>query len=295
MVLLIAGCNPADNAAENTAAPETQSSLPSSETDVEVPQKVVVLNSTNAEILHALGKDGHIVGVDGSAQSLGYPYLKEVKDLGHPFRPNVEGIVALRPDLVLATRENLEDKTAEQLRAAGLEVKILEESWKDGLDGLYRRIREIAQLFREEAKGEELVASIEADAAALQKRVDQIDKKPKVFFLYAHGPSDSFITGTDSGSDVLIRLAGGENAASFTTGRKALTAEAMVNAAPDAIIMLKRGMDAVGGVDGALKLPGVELTPAGKNRKIITVDDSIRWVGPRFPQFAEELFEELHK
>ncbi|RYZ91718.1 MAG: hemin ABC transporter substrate-binding protein, partial [Moraxellaceae bacterium] len=92
----------------------------------------------------------------------------------------------------------------------------------------------------------------------------------------------------------LIRLSGGVNAASFTTGTKPLTAEAMVQASPDAIIMLGRGLKAVGGVEGALKLPGVMLTPAGRNKKIIQVDDSIRWVGPRFPQFASKLFDQTH-
>jgi len=262
---------------------------------VRTPQRVVALNSTNVEIIQQLGKVSTLVGIDRSAHMLGFSSLNKIKDVGHPYQPNVEGIIALRPDLVLATEENLEKKTAEQLRAAGVKVTILENSYKDGLTGLKRRINAVAKIYNVPAKGRELITKVEADEKRLRAKTVRTKKKPKIFFLYAHGPGTAFITGTDSGSDVLIRLAGGTNAASFTSGRKPLTAEAMVQASPDAIIMLRRGMKAVKGVEGALKLPGVALTPAGRNRKIITVDDSVRWVGPRFPEFASKLHDELNK
>jgi iron complex transport system substrate-binding protein len=295
-VMLVVGCNSTNNAGNDNATTNTTTqSTPASSAAVKVPKRIVALNSTNVEIIRELGKGETLVGIDRSAHMLGFPDLEKIKDVGHPYEPNVEGIISLKPDLVLATEENLETKTAEQLRSGGVEVKILEESYKDGLEGLKRRITEVARIYNEPQKGAELIARIDAEAQALQKKVATAKSKPKIFFLYAHGPGDAFITGTDSGSDVLIKLAGGTNAASFTTGRKALNAEAMVKAAPDAIIMLNRGLKAVKGVDGALKLPGVMLTPAGKNRKIIAVDNSIRWVGPRFPEFASKLFDELHK
>jgi iron complex transport system substrate-binding protein len=296
-ITFIAGCNAPTNTADNSAnSATTNTSTPIADTaPVEAPKRVVALNSTNVEIIRELGKGETLVGIDRSAHMLGFPDLKAIKDIGHPYQPNVEGIISLKPDLVLATEENLEKATAEQLRAGGVTVKILEASYKDGLEGLKRRITEVAKIYNEPQKGQELIAKVDADAKALQTKVAAQKSKPKIFFLYAHGPGGAFITGTDSGADVLIKLAGGTNAASFTTGRKPLTSEAMVKAAPDAIIMLGRGMKAVKGIDGALKLPGVMLTPAGKNRKIIEVDNSIRWVGPRFPQFASKLHDELNK
>lgn len=288
---IIAGCNSANNNAAVTPKRTPTVTKPV----VEVPRRVVALNTTNVEIIHALGKSPTLVGIDRSGHMLGFSYLDEIEDVGHPYQPNVEGIISLKPDLVLGNEENIEEKTAEQLRAGGIKVTILESSHKDGLEGLNRRITEVAKIFNEQEKGAQLIARVNADAKALQTKVATIKSKPKIFFLYAHGPGNAYITGTDSGADVLIKLAGGTNAADFTTGRAALTAEAMVQAAPDAIIMLGRGFKAVKGIDGALQLPGVMLTPAGKNRKLIKVDDSIRWVGPRFPEFASQLFDELHK
>src|SRR5690606_17140166 len=115
--------------------------------------------------------------------------------------------------LVLATKENLEETTQQQLKSAGVEVRVLEESWKDGLEGLKRRITAVADIYQQQEKGAELIAQIEARASKLQHKVSQSKTKPKVFFLYAHGPGDAFITGTDSGADVLINMAGGINAA----------------------------------------------------------------------------------
>lgn len=112
--------------------------------------------------------------------------------------------------------------------------------------------------------------------------------------LYSHGPGHANIYGRNTGSHLLIEAAGAINAADFTEGTKPLTSEAMVVSSPDSIIMLGRGMTAVGGVEGALKLPGVHLTTAGKEKKIFQVDDSIRWVGIRFPQFANELFDNIY-
>ncbi len=261
---------------------------------VQAPRRVVALSSTNPEIIRALGKGATLVAVDRSAKQLGIASLDRLPDVGHPYHPNVEGIVALKPDLVLGNEENFEKTTAEQLRAAGVRVVILEPSHKDGVAGLKRRITKVAALYNEPAKGRALNAKIDADVKKLQAKVAAYRTRPKVLFLYAHGPGDAYVYGTDNGADVLIKMAGGVNGAAFTSGSKPLTAEAMVQASPDAIIMLHRGLSAVKGVDGALKLPGVALTPAGRNRRIFAVDNSIRWVGPRFPEFALTLCDQIH-
>jgi iron complex transport system substrate-binding protein len=152
----------------------------------------------------------------------------------------------------------------------------------------------VARLFDIPEAGQKMTREIDQRLAELNKRIAATKTKPRILFIYAHGPGEAFVYGRDTGVHVLIELVGGQNAADFTSGTKTLTAEGMVLAAPDAIIMLHRSLEAVGGVAGALKLPGVALTPAGKNSKIIAVDDTVRWVGPRFPLFADSLFTALH-
>ncbi|ADO71376.1 heme/hemin ABC transporter substrate-binding protein [Stigmatella aurantiaca] len=260
--------------------------------DVPTPKRVVVLNSSLVEIVFGLGQGQTVVGTDVTATYP--PETANIAKVGHPYQPSVEGIISLSPDLVIGAEENLTSTSAEQLRGAKLPVLILENSSKEGISGLLRRIEVLARVFNAEEAGQRMKQDITRQVAELEKKIALAKKKPRVLFLYAHSPGEAFVYGKETGTHALIELAGGQNAADFTTGTKALTAEGMVQASPDAIIMLHRGLEAVSGVHGALNLPGVAVTPAGKNKKILAVDNSVRWIGPRFPAFAEKLFSEIH-
>ncbi|EPX65099.1 periplasmic binding protein [Cystobacter fuscus DSM 2262] len=260
--------------------------------EIAPPKRVVAINSSLVEILFGLGKGGTVVGTDVGGNFP--PEQAKIAKVGHPYHPSVEGIISLSPDVVLASQENLDAATAAQLRGARIPVLVLENSSKEGVAGLKRRIDAVARLFDIPEAGQKMTREIDQRLSELNKRIAATKTKPRILFIYAHGPGEAFVYGRDTGVHVLIELVGGQNAADFTTGTKALSAEGMVLAAPDAIIMLHRSLEAVGGVAGALKLPGVALTPAGKNSKIIAVDDTVRWVGPRFPLFADSLFTALH-
>ncbi|MDX9730598.1 MAG: ABC transporter substrate-binding protein, partial [Bdellovibrionales bacterium] len=225
------------------------------------------------------------------------PETEKIPKVGHPYRPSIEGMISLQPELVIASEENLPEATVQQLRSAKIPVLIIENSGKR-IEDLEKRIQTIATATGVPDEGSKLTTEMKKKFEETKNKADALRKKhglKRVFFLYAHGPGKAFIYGTETGSHVLIELVGAKNAADFTSGVKPLTAEAMVQAAPDAIIMLERGLTSVEGLEGALKLPGVALTPAGKNRLIIQVDDSIRWISPRFPDFASKLLAELYK
>ncbi|MBB6097478.1 iron complex transport system substrate-binding protein [Deinobacterium chartae] len=259
--------------------------------DVKNPKRIVALNASTVEILFKLGKGNLLVGTDSSAT---YPAAAaRFATLGHPYRVPVEGTISLKPDLVIGTEESFPESTAQQLRGAGLNVLKLENSGEGGIPALKRRITAIAAALNAQASGQKLIREIDAQLATLKAQVQKANTKPRVLFLYAHGPGDASIYGRQTGSETLMELVGAVNAVDFTDGMKPLTAEAMVQANPDAIIMLERGFEAVKGLEGVLKMPGVALTNAGKNKRIYVVDNSIRWVGPRFPEFASKLFKDM--
>lgn len=261
--------------------------------DVKDPQRIIAINASTTEILFQLGVGKKIIAVD-----VGTKYPEEVKklvDLGHPYRPSVEGIISLKPDLVIANEENLPGASLQQLRDAKINVLILEPSHLDADIGYARRVRMISKALDKEEAGEKEIERFNKKLKAVKEKISKNPVKYKVFFLYAHGIANGFIYGRNTGSHHLIEATGSSNAADFTEGTKPLTAEAMVQISPDAIFMLKRGWDTVGGIDGVLKMPGVALTKAGKAKRILQVDDTIRWIGPRFPDFVDELYEGLHK
>jgi iron complex transport system substrate-binding protein len=265
--------------------------------EIDNPQRIVALNTSTYEILQDLGAAPRIVGVDTAT----YPLIPEadakargIANFGHPYRPNIEAIIATRPDLVIAPADSLRDATPEQLRSAKIPVLMLEPSAQDGIDGLKRRIAVLAAIFGKQAQGEALVKKIDAQMAAIRAANAAITKKKNVFFLYTHGPGKAFIYGRDTGSHWLIELAGAHNAADFTTGTPPLTPEALVQASPDALILLERGVAAMGGMDAVMTIPGVNLTSAGRARAAHTVDNNIRWIGTRFLTHVEKLHRELY-
>ncbi|WP_264503499.1 heme/hemin ABC transporter substrate-binding protein [Luteolibacter flavescens] len=262
------------------------------EVEIGDPQRIVALNASTVEILVEFGMGDRIVATDNGGERVLAP--AKTTGLGHPYRPSVEGIIAQKPDLVITPLENIKEPPLAQLRSAKVPVLVLEDSDTDGVDGLKRRITMIAAALAVPEKGKALNDSIDARLKPIAETNAKLAKKKRVFFLYAHGPGSAVIHGRDTGAHWLIELAGGANAADFTEGTKPLTPEALVAAAPDDIIMLERGLSAVGGMNGALALTGVSLTPAGKNRAIHTVDDNIRWIGPRFLGEVEKLHADLY-
>lgn len=254
--------------------------------NVSNPKRVVALNATTVEMIFRLGKQSTIVGTDVTGT---YP-ANRIPSVGHWAQLPAEGIISLKPDLVIGTADNFATPknltVVQQLRAAGVEVLVLPATDTGGLNGVKTRLNLLGQVYGVPNAAASLTKSFDTTLAAV--KANRPEKAPRVVFLYAHSPSDASIYGTEGGANELIELAGGKNAAPFKD-TKALTAEALVALNPDAIVMLERGLEGVGGLEGALKMPGVAQTNAGKNRRIYTVDNSIRWIGPRLPEFALKL------
>ena len=257
--------------------------------EVTNPKRVVALNGTTVELIYRLGKQNTIVGTDNTGT---YPPNK-IPSVGHWAQLPAEGIISLKPDLVIGPADNFatpkNTTLVQQLRAAGVKVLVLPASDTGGLDGVKTRLNMLAQVYGVPSAASALSKSFDTTLAAVKANRPKV--APRVIFLYAHSPSDATIYGTEGGANELIELAGGKNVAPFKD-TKPLTAEALAAINPDAIIMLERGLAAVGGMEGVLKMPGVAQTNAGKNRRIYTVDNSIRWIGPRLPEFALKLARE---
>ena len=96
-----------------------------------------------------------------------------------------------------------------------------------------------------------------------------------------------------SGASVVKGEAG--TAEGLTDPFTPLTSEALVSAAPDAILMTTTGLESVGGVAGLLEIPGIAQTPAGRQQRIITVEDGLLFsFGTRTPEALAQIIEQLH-
>lgn len=257
--------------------------------------RVIPLNGDIAEIVFALGLGDKVVATDVSAT---YPAEAASKPkIGYQRSLAAEGILALRPTVVIGTAQAGPPPVIEQVRSTGVPTVIVERG-ADSLEGIGAKIRAVGAALGVPGRGEALAKTTESELDAVTKRASGATKSPKVAFLYVRGQQNiAMLGGKGSGADLLIEAAHGTDVGSeeglgeFTP----LTAEAMVAANPDHLLVLSGGLESVGGIDGLLRLPGVAQTTAGANRAVIDLDDlELLGLGPRTPAALDMLVDALH-
>lgn len=256
--------------------------------------RIVSLNGDITETIVTLGLAKNLAGVDISAT---YPekLVAGIQKIGYQRTLAAEGILSLRPSLVIGTPTAGPASTIEQLRSAGVPVLIIPE-YKD-LDAGARKLRAVGRALGVPKRGEKLARQVETQIAVAKREVTRAATKPKVAFLYVRGTQVQQIGGVGSGADAMIEAAGGVDVGKSIgiQGFKQLTAESLVAAQPDVLLLLSAGLQSVGGVDGLLRLPGVAQTPAGRNRKVIAYDDlMLLGLGPRTGKALRLLIRGLH-
>ena len=256
--------------------------------------RIVSLNGDITETIVTLGLAKNLAGVDISAT---YPekLVAGMQKIGYQRTLAAEGILSLRPSLVIGTPTAGPASTIDQLRSAGVPVLIIPE-YKD-LDAGARKLRAVGRALGVPKRGEKLARQVETQVALARREVARAATKPKVAFLYVRGTQVQQIGGVGSGADAMIEAAGGVDVGKSIgiQGFKQLTAESLVAAQPDVLLLLSAGLQSVGGVDGLLRLPGVAQTPAGRNRRVIAYDDlMLLGLGPRTGKALRLLIRGLH-
>lgn len=254
------------------------------------PQRVVALGGSVTEIIYALAAESKLVGVDASSI---YPDAARAQpQVGHFRQVSSEGVLSLNPDLVLAIEDAGPPTSITQLRAAGVEVVIVPST--PSIEGARQKIRIVAGALGMQEAGEQLVQRLNTGIEAIERKVNGVTEKPRVMFIYARGNGTPNVSGKGTSADAMIRLAGGENAIEAFDGYRPLTAEAVVAAAPDVILVLERGLEALNGKESFLNMPGVALTPAGRSGKIVSMDDMLMLgFGPRLGEAIQDLHAKL--
>ncbi|MCA6065689.1 ABC transporter substrate-binding protein [Chryseobacterium sp. RG1] len=240
--------------------------------------KIVTLNGGITEIVAALGHEKEIVGTDVTST---YPEsLKATaKDLGHMRSMTIEPIMAVSPTLILASDKDINPELMGKIKSSGIKTEVFQQEFT--VDGTKKLIADVAKAIGN-TDYQKLNNKIDADL----KQVQPIAKKPKVLFIYARG-NMLMVSGKNTPMAALIGLAGGENAVNDFEDFKPLTPEAVVKANPDVLFFFTSGLQGAGGNEGALKMPGVSQTNAGKNKKIIAMDGGlISSFGPRLGEAA---------
>ncbi len=286
-LLLVTGC-----AGQPSAVEKINSVEAINVNAVQTPEftRVIALANGSAEIIASMGHLRILIGRDIASDA---PALESVEVVTSGHQIVAEKILSLEPDLVLIDASSGPSSAIQVLESAGIRIVKISEAWQ--LSEINRKISEVAQAIGAAEDGNALTAALQKST----KMLTQIAPGKTIAFLYLRGGSAVYlIGGKGSGTDSLISAIGGVDAGAqkFTNPFTPMTAEAVATLNPDVFLVMSKGLESVGGVEGFIELPGIAQTKAGKNRAIVAVDDSLLLsFGPRSYSLLEELSQSVER
>lgn len=241
------------------------------------------------ETVAALGAGARVIGRDEASD---VPSIHSAQVMTKAHAVNAEQVIAARPDVVLVDEQTGPREAIDQIRSAGITVVTVPMAWSIG--DIPARVRAVASAI---AASPDAVESVLAQVPTAPPAAQQ--DRPKVAFLYLRGTSAIYLLGgRGSGADSMIAAAGGRDVGA-EAGFDAfvpLTAEALAQLDPDVLLVMTKGLASVGGLEGLLSLPGVAQTTAGRNRAVVSVDDTLLLsFGPRTAGLVDALTRALEK
>ena len=296
-LMALAGCGSATEGGAASAAPgESAATIapagtvaPTALDDV----RIVPLGGDVAEIVYALGLGDDVVATDLSAT---YPAaVDDLPKIGFERALNAEPILAVEPTVVVATDAAGPSSTIDELERVGVPVTVVERAFTP--TGPADKIRGVAAALGVDDAGEQLAEDVqnEIDAATVESGV--YSRPLRVLALYMRGADLQFVLGAGSATHWLIEAAGATDIADDLGVEETvpITIEAILEAAPDAIIVPESGLASAGGLDALMAFPGIAETPAGRSGAILAYDDQLMLGnGPRTGQFLTHLVADLH-
>lgn len=255
------------------------------------PQRIVAAGGDMTEIVFALGHGDRIVAVDST--SVWPPEAKALPQVGYYRRLAPEGVLSLSPDLLLAGADVGPAGAVEVLESAGVAVAVAPRA--ASLDEIADKIRFVGRAIGDEPGAEALAAGFSEALAAAVGATARIKTRPRVLFVLSIRGGAPIVGGDGSSADLMIRAAGGENAAAGVAGYKPMAREAVIAAAPDVIVMTEAHAAHNGGLDEVMSRPDIALTPAGESGRGAMLDAILLLgLGPRAPEGVRALAEAIH-
>lgn len=226
--------------------------------------RIVSVGGDVTEIVYALGAGDRLVARDTTST---LPAAQKLPDVGYMRQLNAEGILSLKPTMVLATE--LAEPSLVLRQIADVGVKVVPVSGKASLENVPHKIQQVASALNLEKQGVEVAQKYEQQLAA----IPHTPLKTKVLFILSHGGMTPMAAGQDTAADAIIKASGAQNAMQGFSRYRPLSQEGVVASAPDLILLTTDGFKTLGNVNKVWELPGMALTPAAKNKQILVVDD----------------------
>ncbi|MND66991.1 Hemin-binding periplasmic protein HmuT precursor [compost metagenome] len=255
-----------------------------------LPQRWVSAGGAFSEWVAALGGEQKLVGVDTTSQ---HPEsLKALPSIGYQRQLSAEGVLSLRPDVLVGTEEMGPPPVLAQIRGAGVKVELL--SSKADLGAVETNLQQLGRLLGNEQQAQQLFAEYRQQLDALQGKIKQLQNSqaaPGVILLVGHAGSKPMIAGKGTAGDWLLKQAGARNLAD-NEGYKNFSVEALAALDPDVLVFADRSLSGDQALQALLKEnPALNASRAARNKRMIELDPTllVGGLGPRLPSTLQSL------
>ncbi|KAA9001230.1 hemin ABC transporter substrate-binding protein [Affinibrenneria salicis] len=228
-------------------------------------ERIVAIGGDVTEIISALGAEKDLVARDST--SLRPESVRSLPDVGYMRQLNTEGILALKPSLVIASELSQPSLVLQQVADSG--TPLVRVPAQQNLDSVPQKISVIAKALGRETEGKALVEKYQNQLTGLNNSPLPV----KALFVMSHSGMVAMAAGQNTAADVVIRAAGLQNAMQGVVRYQPLSQEGVIASAPDLLLITAEGLKTLGGEQQVWRLPGLALTPAGKNHRLLVVDD----------------------
>ena len=225
----------------------------------EDPSKVVAAGGSIAEMLYSLGAGNLLVAVDSTASYL--PETVSLPSVGYVRNLSAEGILALKPSLILGEHDMGPAEVLNQISSVEVEVKRIDE--RHSTQGIIDKFVCIARILGKEDAAQDILRGQLAEVVtSLEKTNEAGADLPRAALVLNFVDNQPIVAGANTSGDGLLRMAGAQNIFADIDGWKPLSRELLIAANPEHLVVTERALESIGGLEGMLSDPLLASTDA---------------------------------
>ena len=232
--------------------------------------KTVIAGGSLTEVVYFLEQEEKIIGVDITSNFP--PETSELPSIGYVRALSTEGILSLKPSLILGEDDMGPPLVVEQLSLTGLDVRILEEDHTSM--GILRKIECLSEVLNTKSKDTLSKIDLIKDDINYLNELAQENKESgiKVMLILNMQGTSPIVAGNRTSGDGFIKMTGASNAANKFEGWKPISSESIISYNPDYIIITNRGMNSFPDIESLASTTSLKFTNAAREGKILNED-----------------------
>lgn len=277
-----------DSNNENAEAIEITDASGETVTLDEAPDDIVSLMPSNTEIVYELGA---LDRIEARTDADTYPEeVTDIESVGSGLEPNIEEIIAMEPDVVLAHASSGIEDSLSQVEEAGIPVVTVPDA--QSFEAVYDSIELIGTAIGEEEEAAEVVDGMKEDVSDVKEATEDAGSGREVYVEVGASP-DLYTAGSGTFIDEMLSAVHAENAAGELEGWSMVSEEEIIDASPDIILTTypteEEPLETIASREGWETLPAVE------NEEVYALSsDKVSRPGPRLTEGLEEMAERIH-